>query len=156
MRNTTLCYLFDGTRVLLLHRDKKDADPNQAKWIGIGGHFLEGESPEECMVREFWEETGLYPVRFQYRGLVTFVSDQWETEFMHLFTADAFCGELKDCDEGTLSWVEWADLPQLPQWEGDRIFLSLLTQPCPFFSLKLSYKGERLHRADLDGIRLPL
>lgn len=150
-KQTTLCYIRRGDEVLMLNRNKKMADPNSGKWIGIGGKFEDKESPEDCLLREVREETGLYLTRYAYRGLVTFVSDVYETEYMHLFTADAFEGTLIDCDEGELSWLKWAQLFELPMWAGDKIFLDLLDTPCPFFSLKLVYEGDLLVRAVLDG-----
>ena len=137
MKNTTLCYLLRGDDVLLLHRVKKENDLNHDKWIGIGGKFEEGESPEECLIREAWEETGLTLTGYQYRGIVTFVSDEWEGEYMHLYTATGWTGELKECDEGVLEWISREKMKMLPQWEGDKIFLRLLEEGAPFFSLKL-------------------
>lgn len=151
MRNTTLCYLRRGGEVLLLHRTKKERDENRDKWIGIGGKFEPGESPEDCLLREVREETGLTLDAWEYRGIVTFVSDEWGTEYMHLFTSEAFHGDLKDCEEGVLEWLPWERLPHLPIWEGDRIFLRLLDEDAPFFSLKLCYRGERLTQAVLNG-----
>ena len=151
MLNTTLCYIERDSCWLMLHRVKKENDINRDKWIGIGGKFEDKESPEECLLREIREETGLTLTRYRYRGLVTFVSDRYETEYMHLFTADGFTGELIDCDEGTLEWVPIARVPALPTWAGDRIFLDLLTKDVPFFSLKLAYEGDRLVQAVLDG-----
>lgn len=151
MQNTTLCYLEREGCYLMLHRVKKEQDANRDKWIGIGGHFLENESPEDCVRREVLEETGLRLTRFRYCGLVTFVSDRWEGEYMHLFHADGFTGSLTDCDEGTLEWVPKAQMALLPQWEGDKLFLGLMEQGGPFFSLKLCYEGERLAAAWLNG-----
>ena len=128
MKNTTLCYLLQGDSVLLLHRVKKENDLNHDKWIGIGGKFEENESPEECLVREAWEETGLTLTGYQYRGIVTFVSDRWEGEYMHLYTATEWTGTIKECDEGVLEWVSLEKMKELPQWEGDRIFLRLLDE----------------------------
>lgn len=156
MKNTSLCYIERGNSYLLLHRTKKVNDENHDKWIGTGGKFEEGESPEECMLREVKEETGLELTRWRYRGIVTFVSDQWEGEYMHLFTADGFTGQLKACDEGELEWVEKERLLSLPIWEGDKIFLRLLASGEPFFSLKLCYQGERLVRATLNGKAMEL
>ena len=150
MLNTTLCYIEQDGKYLMLHRVKKN-DINHDKWIGIGGKFEEKESPEDCALREVKEETGLTLTSYAYRGLVTFVSDRYETEYMHLFTADGFTGELIDCDEGTLEWVDKALVPTLPTWAGDRIFLDLLARDVPFFSLKLEYVGDTLVRAVLDG-----
>ena len=135
----------------MLHRTKKVNDENHDKWIGVGGKFEEGESPEECMLREVLEETGLTLTAWRYRGIVTFVSDQWGGEYMHLFTADGYSGALKSCDEGELEWVEKQRLLSLPIWEGDKIFLRLLDSEQPFFSLKLRYEGERLVAAALNG-----
>ena len=154
MKNTTLCYLLRGDDVLLLHRVKKENDLNHDKWIGIGGKFEEGESPEECLIREAWEETGLTLTDYQYRGIVTFVSDEWEGEYMHIYTATGWTGELKECDEGVLEWISREKMKTLPQWEGDKIFLRLLEEGAPFFSLKLCYEGDTLTQAVLDGIFL--
>ena len=152
MRNTTLCYIEQGRDYLMLHRVKKTVDENKDKWIGIGGKFEEGESPEDCLLRE---ETGLTLKRWRYRGIVTFVSDQWGTEYMHLFTADAWEGRLRDdCDEGVLEWIDRERLLTLPIWEGDKIFLRLLDEGAPFFSLKLRYAGDRLAEAVLNGKKL--
>ena len=151
MKNTTLCYIIRDGQWLMLHRIKKQNDLNEGKWIGVGGKIEENESPEECLLREVWEETGLRLTRWRYRGIVTFVSDQWEGEYMHLFTADGFEGTVGVCDEGQLQWIDRDQIPQLPQWEGDRIFLKLLYQNAPFFSLKLSYQGDTLIAASLDG-----
>ena len=151
MRNTTLCHIEQDDRYLMLHRVKKAVDENKDKWVGIGGKFLEGESPEDCLLREVREETGLTLTSYAYRGIVTFVSDEWGTEYMHLFTADAFTGEIKPCDEGELEWIDKTELLQLPIWEGDKIFLRLLDSDEPFFSLKLCYQGDRLVAAVLNG-----
>ena len=150
--NTTLCYLERGRDYLLLHRVRKDEDPNLGKWIGVGGKFEPGESPEDCLLREVREETGLTLTRWRFRGIVTFVSDEWGTEYMHLFTADRWTGELRgDCEEGELCWLDRAALLEKPIWEGDRVFLRLLDGERPFFSLKLCYRGEQLVSAVLDG-----
>ncbi len=152
MRNTTLCYIHnDRGQTLLIHRIKKQNDLNHDKWIGVGGKFEDKESPEECLLREVKEETGLTLTAYRYRGIVTFVSDEWETEYMHLFTADGFTGELSRCDEGVLEWVDDDKVSALPTWEGDRIFLRLLDEDAPFFSLKLVYAGDTLTYAALDG-----
>ena len=148
---TTLCYIEKDDRYLMLHRVKKDVDINRDKWIGIGGHFLPDESPEECLLREAKEETGLTLTSFKFRGLVTFISDEWPTEYMCLYTADGFTGELHSCDEGELEWIRKKDLLNLTLWEGDKIFLKLLDERDSFFSLKLKYKGDRLEEAVLDG-----
>lgn len=153
MRNTTLCYVLHGDRVLMLHRTKKEKDINKDKWIGIGGKFLNRESPDECLLREAYEETGLTLTRWQCRGVVTFLSDV-EDEYMYLFTADGFEGDLKECDEGDLQWVSREFLNTLPKWEGDEIFLKLLWENAPFFLLKLRYEGDKLQEAVLDGKRI--
>ena len=151
MKQTTLCYIEQDGCYLMLHRVKKENDENKDKWIGIGGKFEDKESPEDCVLREALEETGLTLDSYRYRGLVTFVSDRWPTEYMHLFHADGFHGELKTCDEGDLQWLPKEQLYSLPMWEGDRIFLDLLEQDVPFFSLKLVYEGETLVEAVLNG-----
>ena len=151
MKNTTLCYIQREGQYLMLHRVKKKNDVNQDKWVGIGGKFEDKESPEDCLLREVQEETGLTLTSYAYRGLVTFVSDLWETEYMHLFTADAFEGEIGPCDEGNLEWVDKDKVKDLPIWVGDKIFLDLLTKEVPFFSLKLAYEGETLVCAVLNG-----
>ncbi len=153
MRNTTLCYVLHGDRVLMLHRTKKEKDINKDKWIGIGGKFLNRESPDECLLREAYEETGLTLTRWQCRGVVTFLSDV-EDEYMYLFTADGFEGDLKECDEGDLQWVSREFLNTLPKWEGDEIFLKLLWENAPFFLLKLRYEGDKLLEAVLNGKRI--
>lgn len=152
MKETSLCYIFDQGNVLLMHRIRKKNDLNEGKWIGIGGKFEENESPEDCVLREVKEETGLDLIRYAYRGIVTFVSDRWEGEHMHLFTADQTEGILQtDCPEGVLKWVPKEMLLELPQWEGDRIFQKLLNSGAPFFSLKLIYRGDTLQQAVLNG-----
>ena len=150
MLNTTLCYIEQDGKYLMLHRVKKQNDINRDKWIGIGGKFEPGESPDDCLLREAREETGLTLTRWRFRGIVTFVSGG-DTEYMHLFTADGFTGTLKTCDEGNLEWIDRRALLQLPMWEGDKIFLRLLEEDAPFFLLKLVYDGDRLIHAVLDG-----
>lgn len=151
MRQTTLCYLERDGQYLMLHRVKKENDANRDKWIGIGGKFEDRESPEECALREVWEETGLTMTEYAYRGIVTFVSDRWPTEYMHLFTCTGFSGAIGECDEGDLEWISKKRLLELPMWEGDRIFLRLLDSDTPFFSLKLVYAGDHLEQAVLNG-----
>lgn len=150
MLNTTLCYIEKGDQYLMLHRTKKEQDINHDKWIGIGGKFEKGESPEDCLLREAREETGLTLTSWHYRGIVTFVSGD-DTEYMHLFTADRFTGSLKTCEEGDLEWIDKKKLLELTLWEGDKIFLRLLEENIPFFSLKLVYDGDRLVTAVLNG-----
>ncbi len=167
----------------MLHRNSKKNDPNGGKWIGVGGKFEENESPEDCLIREVKEETGFTLTNYRFRGLVTFVSDIWETEYMHLFTADGFMvpesyypekikdfhndlaiidssirydGLLPECDEGHLEWVKKEDVRTLPTWAGDAIFLSLLMEKEEFFSLKLEYQGERLVKASVGGKELKI
>jgi 8-oxo-dGTP diphosphatase len=154
MINTTLCYLERGDEYLMLHRVKKKHDLNHDKWIGVGGKFEEGESPEECLLRETREETGLTLTEYRYRGIVTFVSDQWPSEYMHLFTATGWTGEQIVCNEGDLEWIKKERLLALPLWEGDKIFLHLLDTDAPFFSLKLEYEGETLRFAALNGEKI--
>ena len=156
MKLTTLCYPVREGKVLMLHRTKKSNDENRGKWIGIGGKFEPGESPEDCLLRETREETGLTLTAWRFRGVVTFVSDEWGTEYMHLFTATDWTGELRPCDEGELAWIDRSELLSLTLWEGDRIFLRLLEEDAPFFSLKLVYEGDRLVRAVLDGKDFPI
>lgn len=153
MKQTTLCYMERGNEYLMLHRVKKDHDASHDKWIGIGGKCEGGESPDECMVREVKEETGLDVIAWQYRGIVTFVSDVWPCEYMHLFYCNEWSGTMvRDCKEGVLKWVKEEDVFNLTLWPGDRIFLRLLMSPRqPFFSLKLVYSGDNLVSAKLDG-----
>ena len=145
---TTLCYIEQDDCYLMLHRIRKKNDANEGKWIGVGGHFEEGESPEECLLREVYEETGLTLTSYRLRGIITFVSDEWSSEYMHLYTADGFEGDLEDamvnCKEGVLKWVPKTDLFGLSLWEGDKIFLKMLLEKDNIFSLKLEYKGDDL------------
>lgn len=156
MLQTTLCYILDGTKVLMLHRTKKEKDINKDKWIGIGGKFEGCESPDECLLREVREETGLTLTEYACRGVVTFITeeDHSQDQHMYLFTATGFEGQLKDCDEGQLQWVERDFLDSLPKWEGDKIFLDLLWQNAPFFLLKLRYDKDVLIEAVLGGKRI--
>lgn len=145
MKMTTLCYIEKEGKYLMLHRVKKHHDINAGKWIGVGGHVENGETPEECLLREVKEETGLVLTAYRLRGLVTFLSDVCEPELMCVFTADAFDGEMIECDEGELAWVEKSDILALPTWEGDRVFLErLLSGDERFFSIKLRYEGDKL------------
>ena len=152
---TTLCYLERDGKYLMLHRVKKEADINKDKYIGVGGHFAYGESPDECIRREVLEETGLTLRAYRARGIVTFVYGDDVVEYMHLYTADAWEGELSECDEGVLEWVEIDRVCDLPIWEGDKVFFRLLAANAPFFSLKLVYtKDDALTEVWLDGERL--
>ncbi|MBE5938880.1 MAG: 8-oxo-dGTP diphosphatase [Lachnospiraceae bacterium] len=144
MRLTTLCYIENETQYLMLHRVKKKNDVNQDKWIGVGGKFESDETPEECLLREVKEETGFTLTSYKYRGLVTFISDEYETEYMHLFTANGYTGQMISCDEGELVWINKTDIPKLDIWEGDKIFFRLLEETDNFFTLKLRYEGSTL------------
>jgi 8-oxo-dGTP diphosphatase len=153
-RLTTLCYIEQDGKYLMLHRVSKENDINKDKWIGVGGHFEEDESPEDCLLREVKEETGLTLLSYRFRGIVTFISDEWQTEYMCLYTADEFEGEMTECEEGVLCWVDKSQIDGLNLWTGDKIFLNLLAQDSPFFSLKLRYEGNCLIEAVLDGEKL--
>ena len=156
MRETTLCYIERDGKYLMLHRVKKRDDPNQGKWIGVGGGIEPGETPEDCLVREVREETGLRLTSYRARGVIDFINDACEDERMHLYTADGFFGELIPCDEGVLEWVDIDRVPELPLWDGDRIFLRLLREAVPYFRLRLEYHGDALLRAVLDDKELAL
>ena len=151
MQNTTLFYIENDNRYLMLHRVKKKNDINQGKFIGIGGHFEEGESPFDCVKREVLEETGLTVLSPQYRGIITFVTNEGESEQMHLFTAKDYEGTLTECNEGNLCWVDKSQLDKIPMWQGDYIFLNLLETEESFFSLKLVYEGNSLVNVEKDG-----
>ncbi len=154
---TTLCYIEQDDKYLMMHRVKKDKDLNKDKWVGVGGHFETDESPEECLLREVKEETGLTLTSWRFRGIVTFLSNEWpEAEYMCLYTADGFEGEMITCDEGTLEWVDKRKVYELPIWEGDKIFFRLLEEDRDFFSLKLRYEGNVLAEAVLDGKMLEI
>lgn len=148
---TTLCYIEKDDRYLMLHRVKKEKDINKDKWIGVGGHFEADESPEECLLREVKEETGLTLTAWKLRGIITFMTDVCETEYMFLYTADGYTGTLADCEEGNLEWVEKSRVCSLPIWEGDKVFFRLLEEHAEFFSLKLRYEGDRLVETVLNG-----
>lgn len=156
MRNTTLCHIEKDGKYLMLHRIKKENDLNHNKWVGIGGKFEDKESPEDCVLREVKEETGLTLKAYRYCGIVTFISDKWETEYMHIFHSDSFNGELSDCDEGELEWINKSEILSLPLWDGDKIFLKLIDDGVPFFSLKLEYTGDTLVNAVLNGKKYKL
>ena len=154
---STLCYIERDGQYLMLHRTVKKNDVNKDKWIGVGGHFEQDESPEECVLREVREETGYTLTSWRFRGIVTFVSGNGVTEYMHLFTADGFTGEAVECDEGQLEWVAVDDVPKLNIWAGDKIFFRLLAEEAPFFSLKLVYDGhDKLVSASLNGKEMEL
>lgn len=149
MKQTTLCYLEKDGQYLMLHRTKKANDINHDKWIGVGGKFEEGETPEQCMLREVWEETGFTVTKWKYRGIVTFYLDDSYGESMHLFSCLEWTGDQKICDEGDLEWIDKEKLTNLPMWEGDKIFLRLVNNlDEPFFHLKLVYHGEKLIAAE--------
>ena len=155
MRNlTTLCYIEREESYLMMHRVKKEKDINKGKWVGVGGHFEEGESPEECLLREVWEETGLTLTSFRLRGIVTFSTDVYPTEYMFLYTADGYEGELTECNEGNLEWVKKEAVYNLPIWEGDKVFFRLLEEEVPVFSLKLRYEGNCLVETVLNGVEI--
>ena len=148
---TTLGYIETRESYLMLHRVKKEQDVNEGKWIGIGGKFEYGESPEECMIREAKEETGLAVTSMKFRGILTFICDKQDPEYICLYTIDGFSGQLKECDVGELLWVPKDEIFGLNLWEGDRIFFDLLQKDVPFFSLKLCYEGDQLLEAVLNG-----
>ena len=146
MKLTTLCYIEKDGKYLMLHRTKKENDQSHDKWLGIGGRFEEDESPDECILREVKEEAGVKLLKYKFRGIITFVSDIYETEYMHLFTATEYEGEIKlnDCDEGELMWIDKKEVLNLNLWEGDRIFLKRLEEDMEFFSIKLVYQKDKL------------
>ncbi len=146
---TTLCYIEQDGKFLMLLRNREKIDINRNKWIGVGGHFLPGETPEECLVREVREETGLTLLDWQFRGIVTFQQNDDEAEYMHLFTADRFTGMLSECDEGDLSWIPKDQIFSLNLWEGDRVFLEPLLRGIPFFTASLRYEGEHLIQSEI-------
>lgn len=151
---TTLCYIQQGDKYLMLHRTVKKNDVNKDKWIGVGGHFEAGESPEDCLLREVKEETGLTLLSWRFRGIITFICDGYPIEYMCLYTSEEFEGRLKACEEGRLEWVEQSRIEELELWEGDRIFFRLLWEEAPFFSLKLVYREGVLLEAVLDGKKI--
>ena len=152
--STTLCYLEREDAYLMLHRIKKQDDYNHDKWVGVGGKFERFESPEDCLVREVREETGLTMRTPQYRGIVDFYCAPWPAERMHLYICTDFCGKMTDCDEGCLEWVDKNAVQDLPIWQGDKIFFKLLAEDAPFFHLELTYEGDVLVKAVLDGEEL--
>ena len=158
MFHCPLCYLeSEKGEYLMLHRVKKKNDVNHDKWLGVGGKFEEDESPEECLLREVREETGLTLTRWRFRGIVTFVAEGHETEYIYLYTADQWTGEMIECTEGDLEWIPKGKVCDLPIWEGDKIFFRLIENPdSPFLSLKMAYRGDELVQAALDGKELPV
>ena len=148
---TTLCYIERDDSYLMMHRVKKENDINKDKWIGVGGHFEESETPEECLLREVREETGLELTSWKLRGIITFSTDIYPTEYMFLYTADGYTGEMIECNEGNLEWVKKTDVYDLPIWEGDKVFFKLLEEQEEFFSLKLRYEGDKLVETVLNG-----
>lgn len=144
MLNTTLCYIEKDDKYLMLLRNKKKKDPSKGKWIGVGGKFLDGETADECLLREVKEETGLTLTNYKLRGLITFISDAWEDEYMYLYTADAFEGTLTDCMEGELKWIPKEEIFDLNLWEGDRHFLRMLIDDEPYFTMTVVYEGDKL------------
>ena len=141
---STLCYIEKDGKYLMLHRTKKENDQSHDKWLGVGGKFDKDESPDECILREVKEETGLTLTSYQLRGVMTFVSDIWETEYMFIYTADRFEGELTECSEGDLQWIKKTEVMNLKLWEGDKIFLKKLIDGDGFFTVKMEYEGEKL------------
>ena len=148
---TTLCYIEKEDCYLMLHRVKKEVDVNKGKWIGVGGKFEKDESPDECLLREVKEETGLTLLSYRMRGVLTFQSTGWESEYIFLYTADEYEGELKDCSEGILKWIPKDEIDKLNLWEGDKIFLEYLKEERPFFSMKLCYDKDILKEVRVDG-----
>ena len=146
---STLCYIEKDGKYLMLHRTKKKKDINKDKWIGIGGKFEEGESPEECIVREVKEETGLELKSYKLRCIVTYVSTSWETEYMYVFTSKVFTGSSIECNEGDLQWIAKDEITKLNTWEGDKIFVEKLQKDNSFFTVKFEYDGEKLIKYDL-------
>lgn len=144
MKFTTLCYIERDNKYLMLYRNKKENDLNEGKWIGVGGKFEEKESPDECLLREVKEETGLTLTEYKLRCLVTFVLDKWETEHMYVYSATKFEGEIQECNEGVLKWIDKDKIFDLPIWEGDRIFLERMQKEKDFFTIKLEYEGNKL------------
>lgn len=145
MKETTLCYIEKNNKYLMLHRTKKTNDPNKEKWIGVGGKIEKDESVEECLLREVMEETGLVLTEYQYRAKIYFYSDTYDDEIMYLYTATEFTGELTECKEGELAWIEKSDVLNLNLWEGDKVFLQkILKGDIQPFIMKLYYEGEKL------------
>ena len=146
---STLCYIEKDNQYLMLHRTKKKNDINKDKWIGIGGKFEENESPEECVTREVKEGTGLNLKSYQLRCIVTYVSTNWETEYMYVFTSNEFTGDIIECNEGELQWINKNEVTKLNTWEGDKIFIEKMQKDSNFFTVKCEYDGDSLLRYDL-------
>lgn len=144
MINLTLCYIEKDGKYLMLHRTKKKKDINKDKWLGIGGKFEDGESPEECIIREVKEETGLTLNSYKLRCIVTYVSTTWETEYMYVFTSNDFKGEQIECNEGDLQWIDKNEIIKLNTWEGDKIFVEKIQNDDTFFTIKFEYDDEKL------------
>ena len=148
MKFTTLCYIEKDNQYLMMYRNKKKNDLNEGKWVGVGGKFEEKESPEECLLREVKEETGLTLTEYKLRCLVTFVSDKWETEHMYVYTSTKYEGKLQECKEGELKWIDKDKIYDLPIWEGDKLFLKRMQSNEQFFTLKVEYKGDKLVKGE--------
>ena len=145
MKVTTLCYIEKDDSYLMLYRNKKENDQSQGKWLGVGGKMEEGESPDDCIVREVFEETGFRLVDYTCRGFATFLSDVYEDEIMFLYTSNLFEGQLVDqCQEGHLEWIPKNKIMELSLWEGDRIFLKELLRKNNKINIKLVYQGDKL------------
>ena len=147
--NVIIVYNKEENKILMCKREK---EPYKGKYNLVGGKLEENEDSFNAAYRELKEETGLTLTSYRFRGIVTFITDGLEeAEYMHLYTADGFEGEIIDCDEGTLEWVPKNKIPELNLWEGDLIFFKLLAEDAPFFSLKLVYQGDKLVEAALNG-----
>lgn len=144
MRLTTLCYIEQNDCYLMMHRTKKENDQSRGKWLGVGGKLETDESPEDCLNREVMEETGLTVLAYEFAGVITFLSDIWETEYMFIYVVKSFSGELTECDEGDLHWIPKSEVMHLNLWEGDRVFLKLLLEGRYGFSLRFVYRGDDL------------
>ena len=152
MKETTLCYIEQNDSYLMLLRNKKKIDMNKGKWIGVGGKLEIGETIEECLLREVYEETGLTLKNYNYRGKILFISDEWDSEIMHLYTADDFEGSLIECLEGELRWIPKDKIMDLNLWEGDRAFMKMLMEDEPYFEMKLVYQGDKLCEIEINNL----
>ena len=142
MKKTTLIYIEKDDKYLMLHRNKKENDINKDKWIGVGGHVEDNETIDECVVREVKEETNLDLISFKLRGEVLFVLNGYE-ELMYVYTSNEFQGVLKECNEGTLEWIDKNKVLDLPIWEGDKLIFEGLEKD-KYFRLKLVYNNDLL------------